>query len=122
MKKPLIAVAVLLLASACGHHLFHHHAAAAETAPMNPANMATIISIGGNQMFSPSSVIVRSGSPIYWRNSDRTTHRIVLDDRRYDSSDIAPGALGCGLILTDAGVHAYHDLNNPSMTGTITVQ
>ena len=120
MKKPLIALAVLLMATACGH-MFHHTTATADTAPMNPANMATIISIGGNQMFSPSTVTVRAGSPIYWRNSDRTTHRIVLDDKRYDSSDITPGALGCGLILTDAGVHPYHDLNNPSMTGTITV-
>ena len=87
---------------------------------MNPANQATIITIGST-MFSPTNVTVRAGSPVYWRNSDRSTHRIVLDDRRYDSSDIMPGSLGCGLILTDAGTHAYHDLNNPALTGTITV-
>jgi plastocyanin len=114
MKKPLIAMA-LFLAVACAH--YH----ATQTAPVNPANQATIINIGTNQSFSPNNVTVRAGSPVYWKNTDTTTHRIVLDDRRYDSSDIAPGSIGCGLILTDAGTHAYHDVNNPSMTGTITV-
>ena len=113
MKKSLITIAAVLFAAGCAHH--------ATVAPVNPANQATIINIGGAQSFSPSMVTVRAGSPIYWRNNDRTTHRVVLDDRRYDSSDIAPGALGCGLILTDAGTHTYHDLNNPGMTGTITV-
>lgn len=116
MKKSLIAIAVVLLAAGCSH--FRR---STDVAPVNPANQATIISIGGNQAFSPSNVTVRAGSPIYWKNVDRTTHRIVLDDRRYDSSDITPGAIGCGLILTDAGTHTYHELNNPGMTGTITV-
>ena len=114
MKKPALALAVLLVA-ACSH--FHSQPA---TAPVNPANQATIISIGSNQI-SPMNVTVRAGSPVYWKNMDTTTHRIVLDDARYDSSDIVPGALGCGLILSDAGTHTYHDLRNPSMTGTITV-
>jgi len=112
MTKSISAVAVLLLASACAHYT---------APPPAPANQATVITIGHNQMFSPTNVTVRAGSAVYWRNSDRTTHRIVLDDQRYDSSDIAPGALGCGLILSDAGTHAYHDVNNPSMSGTITV-
>jgi plastocyanin len=114
MKKSLIPIAILFLAAACSH------SAQPEAAPMNPANQATIISIGST-MVSPTNVTVRAGSPIYWRNTDHSTHRIVLDDRRYDSSDIAPGSLGCGLILSDAGTHAYHDLNNPALTGTITV-
>ena len=114
MRNLSIAATILLLS---GCSMFHR---APAPAPVNPANQATIISIGGSQ-FSPMNATVRAGSPIYWRNQDGTTHRIVLDDRRYDSSDIAPGALGCGLILNDAGTHAYHDLNNPSLNGTITV-
>src|SRR5437870_981169 len=110
MKKSLIAIAILLLAAGCHHMWPFHHAASSEPAPMNPANQATIITIGGT-MFSPTNVTVRAGSPVYWRNTDRSTHRIVLDARRYDSSDIAPGSIGCGLILSDAGTHAYHDLN-----------
>ena len=112
MKKTIIAVTLLLLCSACRH---------SSTAPMNTENQPTVITIGGNQMFSPSNVTVRSGNLVYWRNNDRVAHRIVLDDHRYDSSDIAPGAIGCGLIVNDAGTHTYHDANNPNMTGTITV-
>jgi plastocyanin len=120
MKKPLIAFA-LFLTVGCSHLPFHRQTAMTQTAPMNPANQATIISIGGNQMFSPNNVTVRAGSPVYWKNSDHATHRIVLDDHRYDSSDIIPGAIGCGLILNDAGMHTYHDMNNPGATGTINV-
>jgi plastocyanin len=114
MKKSSIAIAIFVLAAGC------HWNSSQPDAPMNPANQATIITIG-NTTLSPTNVTVRAGSPVYWRNSDHSTHRIVLDDRRYDSSDIAPGSLGCGLILSDAGTHAYHDLNNPALTGTITV-
>ena len=117
MKRLLAAIGGLLLAAACAHH----SATTSASAPMEPANQATIITIGNGQAFSPGTVTVRSGSAIYWRNSDRMTHRIVLDDHRYDSADITPGSLGCGLILSDTGTHTYHDLNNPSMTGTIVV-
>lgn len=112
MKKALLIVAVLLVAG-CSHFRTQ--------APVNPADQATIINIGNNMTFSPATVTVVSGQPIYWRNNDNRTHRIVLDDNRYDSSDIAPGAIGCGLILTDTGTHSYHDMSMPSMTGTITV-
>ena len=113
MKKPLILVGLLLVfAVGCAHHT---------TAPVNPANQPVIIDIGNNMAFSPATVTVRSGQPIYWRNNNSRAHRIVLDDNRYDSSDIAPGTIGCGLILTDTGTHTYHDMNMPSMTGTITV-
>lgn len=116
MKQFALLFAVLLVA---GCSMFHSQPA--PTAPVNPANQATIINIGPSHSFSPMTVTVRAGSPVYWKNNDTSTHRIVLDDRRYDSSDITPGSIGCGLILTDAGTHAYHDINNPSMTGTITV-
>lgn len=117
MKKSLLVLAVLLIASGCS---MFHRSGQPDSAPMSPANQATIITIGNTQL-SPANATVRAGSPIYWRNSDHMTHRIVLDDRRYDSADIAPGSIGCGLILSDAGTHAYHDLNNPALTGTITV-
>ena len=111
MKKAFIAITLLVVFGACRH---------SSTAPMNSANQPTIITIGSS-MFSPSTVNVRAGNLVYWKNNDRVTHRIVLDDRRYDSSDIAPGQIGCGLIVNDAGMHSYHDMNYPAMTGTITV-
>ena len=120
MKKSLLVVSILsgLALIGCSHLHLHHRSTAPP--PSNMASQATIITIG-SQMVSPSAVTVSAGSAIYWKNADRSTHRIVLDDRRYDSSDIAPGAIGCGLILNDAGTHGYHDTNNPSITGTITV-
>jgi len=117
MKRPIAAIAILVLGAACAHR----HTAMATAAPMEPANQYTIVNIGGTPAVSPSVVTVRAGNAVYFKNAGSTTHRIVLDDRRYDSSDIAPGALGCGLILSDAGTHTFHDLNNPSMTGTIVV-
>lgn len=110
MRKAFIAITVLALFGACKH----------STAPMNTANEPTIISISRNT-FSPNNATVRAGNLVYWRNNDQVTHRVVLDDRRYDSSDIAPGSIGCGLIVNDAGTHTYHDMNNPSLTGTLTV-
>jgi plastocyanin len=113
MKKSWIAVLVLVL-TGCGHW-FH-------TSDNTPAmsDQATIININGNQ-FSPGTVTVPAGRTVYWKNSDGRTHRIVLDNRQYDSSDIYAGSIGCGLVLSEAGTYAYHDLNNPSMPGTIVV-
>jgi plastocyanin len=114
MRKALLVVSLLALVHCA------HFRPAAPPPPSNMPEQATIITIG-SQSLSPSTVTVRAGSAVYWKNADRTTHRIVLDDHRFDTSDIVPGAMGCGVILNDAGTHGYHDANNPALTGTITV-
>ena len=120
MKRAILSLAVLALAG-CSYMPFHRDSSPA-SAPATVTDQAhTIITISPDRMFSPRNVTVRAGSVIYWKNNDSMTHRIVLDDRRYDSADITPGRIGCGLILNDAGTHAYHDANNPAMSGTITV-
>lgn len=117
MRKTILLLAALVLVTGCS--FFHRTPDVAPVPSSSAQSQATIINIG--QGFSPNNVAVRAGSVVYWKNNDQMTHRIVLDDRRYDSSDIAPGRIGCGLILSDTGTHGYHDLNNPSWTGTITV-
>jgi plastocyanin len=113
MKKVILGVLVVALAG-CGSWMHR-----ADDTPAYPAG-TTIVTISGNQ-FAPSNVTVRAGNAVYFKNADTTSHRIMLDDRRFDTSDIAPGALGCGVILNEAGTYSYHDVNMPSMTGTITV-
>ena len=118
MRKTIFAIAALVAMTGCS--IFHRHSAPAPVPSSSAQAQATIINIGPS-MFNPNTVSVRAGSVVYWKNNDQMTHRIVLDDKRYDSSDIAPGRIGCGLILNDSGTHTYHDMNNPSLTGTINV-
>lgn len=115
------AILFLLLLSGCSMWPFDRQPAQPTSAPASVSDQSTVINISSDRMFVPRNITVRPGTIVYWRNNDSMTHRIVLDDRRYDSSDITPGRIGCGLIINDTGTHAYHDMNNPSMSGTITV-
>src|SRR4029450_5672375 len=65
--------------------------------------------------FSPNPSTVPPGQVVVWHNRDSTTHRIVLDDGRFDAGTVAPGAFTGGMTLNNPG--PYHCTIHPEMVG-----
>jgi plastocyanin len=55
---------------------------------------------------------------VVWHNTDRVTHRVVLNDRSLDTGDLGPGASSQPMSI-NAGGGPYHCSIHPSMVGTI---
>lgn len=78
----------------------------------------TIVGSDGSRAFTPNPVQVASGLTIVWRNSDRETHNIVMDDGSAAVGDIAPGASSAPMQLRGSGGN-YHCTIHPTMVGSI---
>ncbi len=88
-------------------------------APAAPASVTiSIVGSDGSRAFSPNPVQAASGSTIVWRNSDSTTHSIVMDDGSGAIGNIAPGASSAPMQLRGSGGN-YHCTIHPSMVGSI---
>jgi len=105
--------ALLLGVSACGSD---------HTSPTNPTNpppagavVIDIVGINGAMSFSPDPSTVPPGQVVVWHNRDSTTHRIVLDDGRFDAGTVAPGAFTVAMTLNNPG--PYHCTIHPEMVG-----
>jgi plastocyanin len=55
---------------------------------------------------------------VVWRNVDRVTHRVVLNNGSLDTGDLAPGASSQPMSINTGG-GPYHCSIHPSMVGTI---
>ena len=65
------------------------------TSPPPPAATTVTVSVvgsSGNTAFQPNPVRAATGDTVMFRNSDRTLHRVVMDDGSANLGDIAPGA------------------------------
>ena len=84
-----------------------------------PAGVVTINIVGENgaQSFSPNPATLPAGQMVVWHNSDRTTHRVVLNNGSLDTGDLAPGATSQPMSINAAG--PYHCSIHPSMVGAI---
>ena len=58
-----------------------------------------------------------AGETVVWHNVDTETHRVVLDDRQFDTGDIAPGRFSQAMTLP--APRPYHCSIHPDMTGTL---
>ena len=87
------------------------------SAPPADAIVIDIVAENGARSFAPNPATVASGRIVVWHNVDRTTHRVVLDDRRLDTGNIAPGAFSAPMTLQAPG--PYHCSIHPDMGGTI---
>ncbi len=82
------------------------------------ATTITIMGVRGAQSFSPNPVSVSQGTMVAWRNTDNSTHHIVLNDGSLDTGDIAPGATSAVMRLSVNGAN-YHCTIHPTMVGSI---
>lgn len=59
-----------------------------------------------------------TGQSVVWKNSDNTTHRIVIPDLGIDTGNIAPGASSAPVSLANVS-KSYHCSLHPSMVGAL---
>jgi plastocyanin len=78
----------------------------------------TVVSENGAQSFSPNPATLLAGQTVVWRNIDRVTHRVVLNNGSLDTGDLAPGASSQPMSINTGG-GPYHCSIHPSMVGTI---
>jgi plastocyanin len=92
------------------------------TGPTPTSTSATvtisIMGVNGKQSFSPNPASVAAGQQVIFKNNDKVTHRVIIDDRSVDSGDIAPGATSQPLAL-GAVSKPYHCSLHPSMVGSL---
>lgn len=79
-----------------------------------------VAEINGPNSFFPSPATARSGQAIVWSNTDRVTHRLVLDDGSVDTGTLAPSTLSQPLSV-GVGTRTYHCTIHPTMVGTVIV-
>jgi plastocyanin len=93
------------------------------TSPSSPSNSSgnlptiSIVGQNGTQAFSPNPASF-GGQQIAFKNNDRITHRVVLNDGSTDTGDIAPGATSRGIMMPAAGTN-YHCSIHPGMIGAV---
>ena len=106
--------------SACGGYGDSNNPTAPSGNPSVPANAVVIDVVGENgaQSFSPNPSTVPDGRTVVWHNVDRTTHRVVLDNRSVDTGNLDAGAYSSPMILTTVG--GYHCSIHPDMVGALT--
>jgi plastocyanin len=116
------AIAVVMFAALDAWGCGGGYGGSPTTSP-TPTPTATTVTISitgvkGKQSFSPNPATVAAGQQVVFRNDDRVTHRVIIDDRSVDSGDIAPGASSQPLPL-GAVSKPYHCSLHPSMVGSL---
>ena len=115
-----VVAALTLGAAACGSTYGDSSPAAPTTAAPAGAITIDVVSENGAQSFRPNPATVPAGQLVVWHNVDGVTHRVVLNDGKLDTGNIAPGAFSAPMTLGTAG--PYHCSIHPSMVGTIANQ
>jgi plastocyanin len=78
----------------------------------------SIVGVNGKLSFSPNPATVAAGQQVIFKNNDKVTHHVMIDDRSIDTGDIAPGGSSQALAL--GGVSKpYHCTLHPSMVGSL---
>jgi plastocyanin len=90
----------------------------------NPAGPSTtntptinIVGQNGTQAFSPNPAGF-GGQRVVFKNNDTVSHRVILNDGRGDTGDIAPGATS-GLVTIPGDGTNYHCSVHPGMIGSV---
>jgi plastocyanin len=108
------------VAAACGGYGSNSPSAPSASTPPADAITINIVRENGTQSFSPDPATVPAGRTVVWHNIDTTTHRVVLNDGRLDTGNLAPGAFSQPMTLSAPG--PYHCSIHPDMVGTLVSQ
>ncbi|HWK12456.1 MAG TPA: hypothetical protein VNR64_20505 [Vicinamibacterales bacterium] len=71
----------------------------------------------GKLSFSPNPAEVRAGQLVVFKNTDKETHHVILDDGSLQTADIPAGGTSAALPVGAANV-SYHCTLHPSMVGS----
>jgi plastocyanin len=77
----------------------------------------TITGQGGKLAFNPNPATVSPGQLVVFKNDDRVTHHVILDDGTIQTPDIAPGATSAPVAMGTSGSKTYHCTIHPGMVG-----
>ena len=118
----MVVVVVGLVVSGCNSQNGYGSDPGTPTGPTPPpaAGVVTVdvVAINGAQSFSPNPADLPAGQMIVWRNVDKTTHRVVLNDFSVDTGNLAPGASSQPMAIRGTG-GGYHCAIHPEMVGTV---
>jgi plastocyanin len=121
MMRKFVFAALLPLTvgvAACGGYGDPSPTAPGPSTPPAGAIVIDVVGINGNQSFSPNPSTIPPGQTVAWHNVDTTTHRVVLNDGKLDTGNIAPGRFSSPMTLTAPA--PYHCSIHPEMVGTLT--
>lgn len=83
------------------------------------------VTIGKNG-FEPSTITVKTGTRVFWVNSDNIKHTLILDpgsdEELHFGNKVIEAGSGYGHSFFRAAHFSYHDGNNPSHTGKLYVK
>jgi plastocyanin/uncharacterized membrane protein len=71
--------------------------------------------------FEPSTLNVKAGDKVEWKNEDIFSHTVTANDGTFDSGLIAPGS-SWQTTISKTGMLAYHCRPHPNMTAELLVE
>src|SRR5689334_25396670 len=71
--------------------------------PTTSTVTVSIVGQSGSQAYNPNPVTMKNGDTIVFKNSDSTTHHIVMDNGSMDFGDVAPGASKSATLANASG-------------------
>jgi plastocyanin len=85
-----------------------------------PTSASNSVSIAG-MAFGPSTLTVKVGTIVTWKNNDGITHTVTSNDgTSFSSGNLASGA-SFSFTTTTTGTFAYHCTIHPGMVGSLVV-
>jgi plastocyanin len=74
-----------------------------------------------NLKYQQEDIMITPGTTVVWRNADPVQHTVIADDGTFDSGLIDPGE-SFAMTFAAEGVHAFHCMPHPFMTGRVVVR
>lgn len=100
-----------------------------EELPKAPENMVNPMIAGifiEDFEFSPATLTIDAGTPVFWMNEDSVLHNIMNDADDVEMGELFDLNIEAGergsFTFTEAGTYNYHCHIHPSMKGTVIVK
>lgn len=120
MKQKRIAVFVAATIFIVLINWFCSKSKSTTTGGSNPPPSGNSISIAG-MAFGPSTLTVKAGTTVTWKNNDGVAHTVTSDDgTTFDSGTLSSGA-SFSFTANTAGTFAYHCTIHSGMKATLVV-